>query len=349
MSLKEKLQNMFSKSKEVPQPQTAPQASMPQLAQDKKNTDIQQERIQINMEKASGIALEIDILRSNLLQLMSYAPTDRIREIDAELEETEAALKGAKVATAELGNTDEIAVSAIREMKTLLCNPDKEAETAETLKQLKTALQEDWFRNGEENTRKLRRRLSGILVRENIAALDQQIAGMKEWARKDAVQLKALMDAENGSTEHSTEIMRLSNHIKKLKLGITGKEALKTELSTIQDALTYSLLYATGTTSIGLTQKEGEIAETELTQEIQNAAEEKHRITEKLISDKVNADMLSERMAEAGIALPDLPELKNLISEFVDPEEMLLNPETVQLENKPAAVKENDNAETLMA
>ena len=348
MGLKEKLQNLIKKEKEKSPLRPEIQRSAPdQTVQIQENKQSPQDLIRINREKASKIALEIDILRSKLPKLMSYAPVERIRKADADFEEIEATLKGAIVATAELGNADEIAVSALHELGSLLRDPGRETEAAEILANLKTALREDWFNSGAESAQRLRRSLSLILIQENMAILDQQIASMKEWAGKDASQLNSLMSTGENDTARNAEILRLSNHIKKLKLGITGKETLKTELSTIKDALTYTLLYATQP-SFGLVQKEGEAAEVQQTEELRIVAAEKHHITEKLIRDKVNVDLLGEKMAASGIAIPDLAELKELVAEFADPEEMLLNPENIQID-KSAEAKEHDDTGPLMA
>lgn len=321
MKLMEKVQNWFRKNDEAVLPvSTEPVEKEPAPDQEKKESP--EEIIRKNREKASKIAMEIDILRGRLPMMMNYASIEKIREVNDVLEETEAALKGVKVATADLGNADEIAASAVREMESLLKDRNRQTEAAEALEQLSTALQEDWFGNGEENARKLRRTLSLILIKENKVVLDQQIAGMREWAGENATQLKALMDAPEDGTDRNAEILRLSNQIKKLKLGISGKETLKTDLATIQDALVYALKFATKASPGEMVRKEREAAEQEQTEEFMHALKEKQQITDRLISDNVKAETLKERMMESGIALPDMMALNDLITEFAPAEEI---------------------------
>ena len=100
MKLMEKVQNWFRKNDEAVLPvSTEPVEKEPAPDQEKKESP--EEIIRKNREKASKIAMEIDILRGRLPMMMNYASIEKIREVNDVLEETEAALKGVKVATAE--------------------------------------------------------------------------------------------------------------------------------------------------------------------------------------------------------------------------------------------------------
>ena len=280
-------------------------------------TQSREDFLKANYRKSQEVAAEINRLRSHLPDIMKEKNLDQLKAVNEQLEHIETALKGAKIATADLKDNDTRAVGVIRKLDCLLADPGYAPERDEGLTRLQEALAEDWFRiDGMES---VLRKLALIEALED--KVIAQIEELKLAAEIDAekAKLSVLVDSYEANADDqvlNAEIMMLKNNIerKKQRLMLVRNERINNlEMYNLVKEQLKSRL-SPGTSAFA-----DVYASIEKEQEKQRAVaiERIRQLKEKLISEKVKLEMANEAMIREGVVVSvrDMQENRDMLTE----------------------------------